>query len=105
VYPPSSVRIAKELAVESTHFDGIVQNAARMGSRRQIVRALAAGLGMTLIARGPGLAARGIRPVRCFKRGDECIIGGTTECCGRLVCARAEDGLDRCQKVGQIKPE
>lgn len=90
--------------MDGARFDKLVTSVTQTGSRRQMVRALAVGVGVSLVARDQALAAAGIRPIRCFKRGEECLVGGATPCCGNLGCALAEDGRNRCQKVGRIKP-
>lgn len=91
--------------MESSTFDTVVRKLARSGSRRRVVQALAAGVGMALASRSPAPAEGGIRPVRCFKRGEQCIVDGQTPCCGRLACGPTSDPLVfTCQKVGRIKP-
>jgi hypothetical protein len=91
--------------VDSTIVDRVAKEFARSGSRRRIVQALAAGAGSALVTRASAAAGRGIKPIRCFKRGQECIVDGPTPCCGQLACNPTSEPLVfRCQKVGRIKP-
>jgi hypothetical protein len=91
--------------VEGAIVDRVAKEFARSGSRRRVVQALVVGAGSALVMRVSGVAERGIKPIRCFKRGQECLVDGPTPCCGQLACNPTSEPLEfRCQKVGRIKP-
>jgi hypothetical protein len=89
--------------VESSRFDGITKDLARIRSRRHVLRTLAAGTGIGVLLRlrgsGEALAAAGIKKEHCGHDGDPCL--SNDECCGRRECF----GIGFCAKPPRkIKP-
>jgi hypothetical protein len=85
--------------VDSTIFDRVARDVARSGSRRRVVQALAAGAGLAIVTRAPVLADPGLKPIRCIKRGESCLVGAT-RCCGGK---RAECVDGTCVRIGILK--
>jgi hypothetical protein len=91
----------EEDAMDSTRFDTVTRDFARLRSRRHLLRAVVASAGVVLVARQTAGATPGIKPIRCDKRGDSCSTVNGDSCCKNSFC----NSELVCQKIGRIKTE